>query len=57
MLRVCSARQSFGLSAEGEAEDARNDSQAIRAFVGIDSSREAAPDAVILLGQNLGRSR
>lgn len=41
-------QQCFGLSDEG-AGDALYDSQAIRAFVGIDHSREAAPDATTLL--------
>jgi transposase, IS5 family len=44
MLRLYIAQQCFGLSDEG-AEDAVYDSQAIRRFVGIDLSREAAPDA------------
>ena len=48
MLRMYVAQQCFGLSDEG-AEDALYDSQAIRAFVGIDLSREAAPDATTLL--------
>ena len=42
------AQQCFGLSDEG-IEDAIYDSQAIRRFVGIDLSREAAPDATTLL--------
>src|SRR5699024_4837904 len=42
MLRMYVAQQCFGLSDEG-TEDAIYDSQAIRRFVGIDLSREAAP--------------
>src|SRR5699024_10819666 len=48
MLRMYIAQQCFGLSDEG-TEDAIYDSQAIRCFVGIDLSREAAPDATTLL--------
>lgn len=48
MLRMYVAQQCFGLSDEG-IEDAIYDSQAIRAFVGIDLSRESAPDATTLL--------
>ncbi len=48
MLRMYVAQQCFGLSDEG-IEDAIYDSQAIRRFVGIDLSREAAPDATTLL--------
>ena len=48
MLRMYLARQCFGLSDEG-IEDAICDSQAIRAFVGIDLNRESAPDARTLL--------
>lgn len=48
MLRMYVAQQCFGLSDEG-AEDALYDSQAIRHFVGVDLSREAAPDATTLL--------
>jgi IS5 family transposase len=48
MLRMYVAQQCFGLSDEG-IEDALYDSQAIRGFVGIDLSREAAPDATTLL--------
>jgi len=48
MLRMYIAQQCFGLSDEG-IEDAIYDSQAIRAFVGIDLSRESAPDATTLL--------
>jgi IS5 family transposase len=48
MLRMYVAQQCFGLSDEG-IEDAIYDSQAIRAFVGIDLNRESAPDATTLL--------
>ena len=48
MLRMYVAQQCFGLSDEG-IEDAIYDSQAIRGFVGIDLSREGAPDATTLL--------
>lgn len=48
MLRMYVAQQCFGFSDEG-AEDALYDSQAIRRFVGIDLSREEAPDATTLL--------
>jgi len=48
MLRMYIAQQCFGLSDEG-VEDAIYDSQAIRSFVGIDLSRESAPDATTLL--------
>lgn len=48
MLRMYVAQQCFGLSDEG-IEDAIYDSQSIRAFVGIDLAREAAPDATTLL--------
>ncbi len=48
MLRMYIAQQCFGLSDEG-VEDAVYDSQAIRGFVGIDLSRENAPDATTLL--------
>lgn len=48
MLRMYVAQQCFGLSDEG-IEDAIYDSQAIRRFVGIDLSRESAPDATTLL--------
>jgi IS5 family transposase len=47
MLRMYIAQQCFGLSDEG-TEDALYDSQAIRGFVGIDLSRESAPDAVVI---------
>ena len=48
MLRMYIAQQCFGLSDEG-IEDAIYDSQAIRKFVGIDLSRDSAPDATTLL--------
>jgi IS5 family transposase len=48
MLRMYVVQQCFGLSDEG-VEDAVYDSQAIRSFVGIDLSREAAPDTTTLL--------
>jgi IS5 family transposase len=48
MLRMYIAQQCFGLSDEG-IEDAIYDSQAIRAFVGIDLTHESAPDATTLL--------
>ena len=48
MLRMYVVQNCFGLSDEG-TEDAICDSQAIRRFVGIDPSREAAPDATTLL--------
>jgi IS5 family transposase len=48
MLRMYVAQQCFGLFDEG-MEDAIYDSQAIRNFVGIDPSREGAPDATTLL--------
>jgi len=48
MLRMYIAQQCFGLSDEG-MEDAVYDSQAIRGFVGVDLSCEAAPDATTLL--------
>ena len=48
MLRVYFIQQWYGLSDEG-VEDAITDSQALRAFVGIDLSRESAPDATTLL--------
>jgi IS5 family transposase len=48
MLRMYVAQQCFGLSDEG-IEDALYDSQAIRRFVGIDLSRESAPDATTVL--------
>lgn len=48
MLRMYIAQQCFGLSDEG-IEDAIYDSQAIRAFIGIDLARESAPDATTLL--------
>lgn len=48
MLRMYIAQQCFGLSDDG-IEDALYDSQAIRGFVGIDGSREAAPDSTTVL--------
>jgi IS5 family transposase len=48
MLRMYVAQQCFGLSDEG-TEDAIYDSQAVRAFIGIDLNRESAPDATTLL--------
>ncbi len=48
MLRVYFVQQWNSLSDEG-VEDAITDSQALRAFVGIDLSREAAPDASTVL--------
>jgi IS5 family transposase len=48
MLRVYLVQQWYGLSDEG-VEDAITDSQALRAFVRIDLSRESAPDATTLL--------
>jgi Transposase and inactivated derivatives, IS5 family len=48
MLRVYFVQQWNSLSDEG-VEDAITDSQALRAFVGIDLSREAAPDATTVL--------
>jgi IS5 family transposase len=48
MLRMYVAQQCLGLSDEG-IEDAIYDSQAVRRFVGIDLSRETAPDATTLL--------
>ena len=48
MLRVYFVQQWYGLSDEG-VEDAITDSQALRSFVGIDLSRESAPDATTLL--------
>ena len=44
MLRMYVAQQCFGLSDEG-IEDAMNDSEAIRALVGIDLNSESARDA------------
>lgn len=48
MLRMYVAQQCFGFSEVG-IEEAIYDSQAIRRFVGIDLSREPAPDATTLL--------
>jgi transposase, IS5 family len=47
-LRMYIVQQCFGLADES-TEDAVYDSQSIRAFVGIDLSREGAPDATTLL--------
>ena len=48
MLRAYLVQQWYHLSDEG-VEDAITDSQALRGFVGIDLSRESAPDATTLL--------
>jgi IS5 family transposase len=48
MLRMYVAQNCFGLADEA-IEDAIYDSQAIRRFVGVDLSREDAPDATTLL--------
>jgi IS5 family transposase len=48
MLRMYVVQQCFGLSDEG-TEDSVYDSQAVRTFVGVDLSRESAPDATTLL--------
>ena len=48
MLRMYVVQQCFGLADEA-TEDAVYDSQSIRTFVGIDLSRESAPDATTLL--------
>ncbi len=48
MLRMYVVQNCFGFSDEG-TEDAIYDSQAIRRFVGVDLSREQAPDATTLL--------
>ena len=48
MLRVYLVQHWYSLSDEG-VEDAITDSQALRGFVGIDLSRESAPDATTLL--------
>jgi transposase, IS5 family len=48
MLRMYIVQQCFGLADEA-TEDALYDSQSIRAFVGVDLSREDAPDATTLL--------
>ncbi|HRF06915.1 IS5 family transposase [Accumulibacter sp.] len=48
MLRVYCVQVCYKLSDEG-VEDAITDSQALRAFVSIDLSREAAPDATTVL--------
>ncbi len=48
MLRMYLAQHCFGLSDEA-TEDALYDSHAIRRFVGMDLTRESAPDATTLL--------
>jgi IS5 family transposase len=48
MLKMLVVQNSFGFSDEGMG-DAIYDSQAIRRFVGIDMSRESAPDATTIL--------
>ena len=48
MLRITVAQNCFSLSDEG-MEEAIYDSQAIRGFVGIDLSRESAPDETTIL--------
>ena len=48
MLRVYFIQQWYSLSDEA-VEDAIYDSQAVRAFVGVDLARETAPDATTLL--------
>ena len=48
MLRMYIVQQCFGLSDKG-TEDTLYDSQAIRAFVGVDLSWQGAPDATTLL--------
>lgn len=48
MLRMYVAQNCFGLADEG-IEDAIYDSQAIRHFVGVDLTQEAAPDATTVL--------
>ena len=48
MLRMYIVQQCFGLADEA-TDDAVYDSQSIRTFVGIDLSREGAPDATTLL--------
>ncbi len=48
MLRAYLVQQWYSLSDEG-VKDSITDSQALRGFVGIDLSREAAPDATTLL--------
>ena len=49
MLKALLVQNSFGLSDEG-MEDAIYDSHAIRMFVGIDLSRDSAPDSTTILG-------
>lgn len=48
MLRMYCVQQWFGLSDEG-TEDTVTDSLAVQAFMGIDLTRETAPDATTLL--------
>jgi len=48
MLRLYFLQQWYGLADEA-LEDAIYDSQAMRAFIGIDLSVESAPDATTLL--------
>ena len=48
MLRMYIVQQCFGLADEA-TEDAVYDSQSIRRFIGLDLSRESAPDATTLL--------
>ena len=48
MLRMCTAQQCMGLSAEA-TENAIYDSQAVRTFIGIDLGRKAAPAATTRL--------
>ena len=48
MLRMYLVQQVLGLSDEG-TEDAVYDSQSVRQFVGVDLSRQGAPDATTLL--------
>ncbi len=48
MLRMYVVQHCFGLSDE-KMEDAIYDSEAIRRFIGIELSREGAPDATTLL--------
>ena len=48
MLRMYVAQKCFGFSDEC-IEDAIYDSQAVRRFIGVDLTRDAAPDATTLL--------
>ena len=48
MLRMYFLQQWYGLADEA-FEDALYDSQALRAFVGVDLARESVPDATTLL--------